>query len=148
MYLIRQSMVSHISAPRAAAYDYTMFNSRRPEQSGQHVADDSFKSIFLHYSDVILSTMASKITSVLMACTTVCSGADQRKHQSSVSLFYYTSIVQICRMDLISWCCANKECLRLVNFTHKFACTTALAMLLRSINAINTHDWKVQFDVS
>ena len=40
----------------------------------------------LHYSDVIMSSMASQITGVLSVCSTVCSGEDQRKHQSSASL--------------------------------------------------------------
>ena len=39
-----------------------------------------------HYSDVIMSAMASQITAVSNVCSTVCSGVDQRKHQSSVSL--------------------------------------------------------------
>ena len=39
-----------------------------------------------HYSDVIMSAMASQITGVLIAYSTVCSGADQRKHQSAASL--------------------------------------------------------------
>ena len=39
-----------------------------------------------HYSDVIMSAMASQITGVLIVYSTACSGADQRKHQSSASL--------------------------------------------------------------
>ena len=39
-----------------------------------------------HYSDVIISVMASQITGVSIVYSTVCSGADQRKHQSSKSL--------------------------------------------------------------
>ena len=39
-----------------------------------------------HYGDVIMSTMASQITSVSIIYSTVCSGPDQRKHQSSASL--------------------------------------------------------------
>ena len=39
-----------------------------------------------HYSDVIMSTMASRISGASIVCSTVCSGADQRKHQSSASL--------------------------------------------------------------
>ena len=35
----------------------------------------------LHYSDVIMSAMASKITSVSLVCSNVCWSADQRKHQ-------------------------------------------------------------------
>ena len=38
----------------------------------------------MHYSDVIMSTMASQTTGVSTVYSNVCSGADQRKHQSSV----------------------------------------------------------------
>ena len=41
-----------------------------------------------HYSDVIMSAMASQIACFSMVCSTVCSGADLRKHQSSVSLAF------------------------------------------------------------
>ena len=40
-----------------------------------------------HYSDD-MSTMASQITGVLNVCSTVCSGADQKKNQSSASLAF------------------------------------------------------------
>ena len=39
-----------------------------------------------HHNDVTMSTMASQITGVLIVCTTVCSGLDQRKCQSCASL--------------------------------------------------------------
>ena len=39
----------------------------------------------IHYSDVIMSAMASEITGVSIFCLTVCSSADQRKRQSSAS---------------------------------------------------------------
>ena len=42
--------------------------------------------LFAHYSDVIINTMASQITNVSIICSIVCSGADQRKHQSSALL--------------------------------------------------------------
>ena len=45
-----------------------------------------------HYNDVILRAMASQITSVSIASSTVCSGADQRKHQSSTSLAFVREI--------------------------------------------------------
>ena len=35
----------------------------------------------LHYSDAIVSAMASQITGVLIVHSTVCSGADGRKHK-------------------------------------------------------------------
>ena len=39
----------------------------------------------LHYSDVIMGAMASKITGVSIVYSTICSDADLRKHQSSAS---------------------------------------------------------------
>ena len=41
-----------------------------------------------HYSDVIMNTMASQISSLTMVYSTVYLGADQRKHQSSASLAF------------------------------------------------------------
>ena len=41
-----------------------------------------------HYSDVIMSAVTSQITGVLMVCSTVWSGADQTKYQSSASLAF------------------------------------------------------------
>ena len=43
-------------------------------------------------SDVIMNAMVSHITSVSMVCSTVCSGTDQRKHQSSASLAFMRGI--------------------------------------------------------
>ena len=45
-----------------------------------------------HYSDVTMSVMASQITCVSIVYLTVCSGADQRKHQSSASLAFVREI--------------------------------------------------------
>ena len=41
-----------------------------------------------HHIDIIMSVMASQITGVSIGYSTVCSGEDQRKHQSSVSLAF------------------------------------------------------------
>ena len=41
-----------------------------------------------HYGDVIMTTIASQITSLTIVYSTVYSGADQRKHQSSASLAF------------------------------------------------------------
>ena len=46
----------------------------------------------MHYSDVIMSTMASQITSLTIVCSTFYSGANQRKHQSSASLAFVWGI--------------------------------------------------------
>ena len=45
-----------------------------------------------HYNDVIMSATASKITSLTIVYSTVYSGADQRKHQSSASLAFVGGI--------------------------------------------------------
>ena len=45
-----------------------------------------------HYSDAIIGVMASQITSLTIVYSTVYSGADQRKHQSSASLAYVRGI--------------------------------------------------------
>ena len=45
-----------------------------------------------HYDDVIMNTMASQITSRTIVYSTVYSGADQRKHESSVSLTFVRGI--------------------------------------------------------
>ena len=46
----------------------------------------------MHYNDVIMSAMASQITSLTIVYSTVYSGADRRKHQSSVSLAFVRGI--------------------------------------------------------
>ena len=50
--------------------------------------------MYPHYSDVIISTMASQITSVSTVYSTVCSGSDRRKHQSSASLAFVRGILR------------------------------------------------------
>ena len=51
-----------------------------------------FSHIPLHYNDVIMSAMASQITSLTIVYSTVYSDADQRKHQSSASLAFVRGI--------------------------------------------------------
>ena len=50
----------------------------------------------LHYRDVIMSAMASQITGGSIICSiicgTICSGADQRKHQNSALLAFVRGI--------------------------------------------------------
>ena len=45
-----------------------------------------------HYGDLIMGAMASQITSVSIVYSTLHSGADQRKHQSSASLAFVWGI--------------------------------------------------------
>ena len=47
---------------------------------------------YCHYIDVIMTTMASQITSLAVVYSTVYSDADQRKHQSSASLAFVWGI--------------------------------------------------------
>ena len=45
-----------------------------------------------HDSDVIMSAMASQITSLTIVYSTFCSSAYQRKHQRSISLAFVSGI--------------------------------------------------------
>ena len=49
-----------------------------------HFTDDNS----IHFSDVIMGMMLSQITRLTIIYSTVYSGADQRKHQSSTSLAF------------------------------------------------------------
>ena len=51
-----------------------------------------FSNATHHYIDVIMTTMASQITSLTVVYSTVYSDADQRKHQSSTSLAFVQGI--------------------------------------------------------
>ena len=48
--------------------------------------------VLYHYDDVIMGAMASQITSLTIVYSTVYSGADQSKHQSSASLAFVRGI--------------------------------------------------------
>ena len=47
---------------------------------------------WIHYNDFIMSAMASQINSLTIVYSTVYSGVDQRKHQSSASLAFVRGI--------------------------------------------------------
>ena len=49
-------------------------------------------TLLMHYDDVIMSEIASQITSLTIVYSTVRSGADQSKHQSSASLAFVWEI--------------------------------------------------------
>ena len=55
---------------------------------------DGLLWVLTHYNDVIMSSMASQITSLTIVYSTVYSDADQRKHQSSASLAFVQGIHQ------------------------------------------------------
>ena len=52
----------------------------------------SIMLITLNYCDVVISAIASRITAVSVVGSSVCSDADQRKHQSSASLAFLRGI--------------------------------------------------------
>ena len=52
------------------------------------VVNICFSAICYHYDDVIMSTIASQITSLTIVYSLVYPGADQSKHQSSASLAF------------------------------------------------------------
>ena len=53
------------------------------------MVENSLNALFLfHYGDVIMGALPSKITSLTIVYSTVYSGVDQRKHQSSKSLAF------------------------------------------------------------
>ena len=52
----------------------------------------TFRDQTCHYNDVIMSAMASQITSLTIVYATIYLGADQRKHQSPASLDFVRGI--------------------------------------------------------
>ena len=55
-------------------------------------SNTSSSNLLIHYIDVIMTTMASQITSLMVVYSTVYSNADQRKHQSFASLAFVWGI--------------------------------------------------------
>ena len=58
----------------------------------QMAGGDVALTVSWHYSDVIMGTIASQITSLTIVYSNVYSDADQRKHQSSASLAFVRGI--------------------------------------------------------
>ena len=57
-----------------------------------------------HYSDAIMGAMVSQIAGVSILYQTVCSGADQRKYQSFVSLAFVRGILTGDRLIPVTNC--------------------------------------------
>ena len=77
-----------------------------PTKSGSSAPALSLSHYLNHYTDVIIGTIASQITSLMIVYSTVYSDADQRKYQSSASLAFVRGIHR-----------------RLVNSPHKWPVT-------------------------
>ena len=79
---IRTHSISHIhSLEDAFTLSLVNSSSHSVSRSGSH-----------HYNDVIMSAIASQITSLTIVYSTVYPGADQSKHQSSASLAFVWGI--------------------------------------------------------
>ena len=65
---------------------HVRINTSTFEEQADHRIDQH------HYDDVIMGTVASQITSLTSVYSTVYSGADQSKHQSSASLAFVWGI--------------------------------------------------------
>ena len=50
------------------------------------------KSTYMHYTDIIMRTVVTQITSVSIVYISVCSGPDQRKHPTPTSLAFVRGI--------------------------------------------------------
>ena len=55
------------------------------EQTTWRCWTNKFYYCLSHYNDVIMSAMASQVTRLTIVYSTVCSGADERTHQSSLA---------------------------------------------------------------
>ena len=84
-----------ITAPLAITLTYNLNHSRNIDWV---ISTDLFcravqsEYRIFHYIDVIMTTMASQITSLTVVYSIVYSGADQRKHQRSASLAFVRGI--------------------------------------------------------
>ena len=82
--LVRVSVHSPLGEGRGCTkWRVLYWNARTLETDNYH--DVNLSS---HCSDVIMSATASQITGVSIVYSTFCSGADQRRHQSSASLAF------------------------------------------------------------
>ena len=61
-------------------------------QTGSHLLRPQLLLVIYHYNDVIMSAIASQITSLTIVYSIVHSDADQRKHQRSTSLAFVREI--------------------------------------------------------
>ena len=80
-----------------------------PGSTWKHGDKKKIGELTSHYNDVIMSAMASQITSLTSVYSTIYSGADQRKHQSTASLAYVRGI----RWWLVVCCWVPGECIHI-----------------------------------
>ena len=88
--------ISELNDPAGDHQVYITFTFIKNTFSNQHwsisVALPALPLDLNHYGDVIMGPIAFQITSLIIVYSTVCSDADQRKHQSSASLAFVWGI--------------------------------------------------------
>ena len=86
-------ITSRIKQMPQCSYLMTYIITMSPVQFISEGADQDHSGMaVIHFSDVIMSEMASQITGISNVCSIVCSGVDQRKHQNSASLAFVMGI--------------------------------------------------------
>ena len=92
-FLRKQSTIWHLSICYDTIYSYFPYVNRfLPQSTSSGLPCRIQAMMIIHYSDVIMNTMASQITSLTVVYSTVYSDADQIKHQSSASLAFVRGI--------------------------------------------------------
>ena len=90
--LVLSNLLCYCFSPSPTA-SYTPIYCMSPSPTaGAHTPICDFDNSSTHYNDVIMSAMASQITSDSIVYSAVCLGADQRKDQSSASLAFVRRI--------------------------------------------------------
>ena len=86
---------------------------------------------YFHYNDVMMSAMASQITSFTVVYSTAYSGADQRKHESSASLALVRGIHIPCTNGQQRWkyfhlmtSSLRLKCMRKISIYHWYKAVT------------------------
>ena len=96
--IIDHSTVCSMKHQRSASLAFCVRESSGdqclPSQRASDVVNDSISQHYheSHYNDVIMTTIASQITSLAVVYSTVYSDPDQRKYQSSASLAFVWGI--------------------------------------------------------
>ena len=101
---------------------------------------------FVHYDDVIMGAMASQITSLMIVYSTVYSDADQRKHQSSVSLAFVRGIQRRPVDSLHKWPVTQKmfpfhDVIMLIRISGTFVIICSYMYFLNQCCELGTWEW-------
>ena len=90
--LINNELLSHSSFIPLLIWNGSLSHFVSCSMGHENVVNRVKYRITSRWRNVIMSAMASQITSLIIVCTTVCPGADQRKHPRSASLAFVWGI--------------------------------------------------------